>query len=494
MGIKEDPNMTVLRCNKCLILLAVIGLGGYFDGVYTDYPKATAPFEWVRMLNVCCSTDIAIFPSGEICVVGYFNEDEIGLNMRSGLGTFKNSGLNDGYLLCVGQDGLIDSAVSLGSSGDDKVLAVDVDDIGNIYVSGYYSAKMDFAPGPEKKIREPRGKRDAFVLKLDSKLACEWVATFGDNNGDAQGYDILLDHSGEVVVVGSFEGSMDFDPGSGKDVRITPPEKDGKISYSDGFVIKLKGDGSYDWGVAISSVGLDSALQIGITSSNDIVVAGDFICDIGDSLSIFGRTVAGKYEVSTSGEDDIFIAMLDPFGAPYWLKSFGSKTDDCVFGLAVDSMKGIFYTGFTGDNDATFVSHVDFSGNLQWIRRWGESHTANASACAMTDDGFVYVLGSFSGALNLNPSAAEEGLSSPERWKGIGLFISKYDGDGEFRGAWIWNGDITGRGMNIIVADMDSIYVTGQSPCTASSSPHLKPNRNIARVGWNTFLANFVRS
>ena len=62
------------------------------------------------------------------------------------------------------------------------------------------------------------GLRDASLSKFDSAGNFQWAKTWG-GNGDDLGLGVAADGAGNVLVVGSFQNTVDFDPGSGVDNR-----------------------------------------------------------------------------------------------------------------------------------------------------------------------------------------------------------------------------------------------------------------------------------
>jgi hypothetical protein len=60
----------------------------------------------------------------------------------------------------------------------------------------------------------PAGISDAFALKLDASLAPVWTRRLGGAGGDASARGVGVDSSDNVVVVGTFRGSLDAGPGA----------------------------------------------------------------------------------------------------------------------------------------------------------------------------------------------------------------------------------------------------------------------------------------
>ena len=83
-----------------------------------------------------------------------------------------------------------------------------MDDSGNIYCAGATKGALGEASG---------GSYDAFVMKLNSSGAIQWVtqlggttiATGGSNFGNGSCYSVALDDSGNIYCGGSTGGAME---------------------------------------------------------------------------------------------------------------------------------------------------------------------------------------------------------------------------------------------------------------------------------------------
>lgn len=85
------------------------------------------------------------------------------------------------------------------------------------------------------------GFQDVFIAKLNGDGDLVWVKQIGGVNRDWV-YDLALDSSGNVYIVGSFEDTVDFDPGAGIYNLTSNAEY-----YEDTFVLKLNDHGNFLW-------------------------------------------------------------------------------------------------------------------------------------------------------------------------------------------------------------------------------------------------------
>ena len=87
-----------------------------------------------------------------------------------------------------------------------------VDAFGNVYAVGGFRDSADFDPGPGIFNLTSNGFNDIFIQKLDSAGNLKWVKQIG-GTGYEYAEALTLDDQGNIYISGSFEDSLDFDPG-----------------------------------------------------------------------------------------------------------------------------------------------------------------------------------------------------------------------------------------------------------------------------------------
>jgi len=125
------------------------------------------------------------------------------------------------------------------SSGNSLTGSFACDRMGNLYLAGDFEGTVDFDPGTNVEQRTAVGYTDIFLLKLSNNLEFQWVQTWGSVGYDF-GYDVACNQSnGNIYFVGSFEGTIDADPGP--DVyNLTP------VSSPDSFLMKILPNGYWE--------------------------------------------------------------------------------------------------------------------------------------------------------------------------------------------------------------------------------------------------------
>jgi Secretion system C-terminal sorting domain/Beta-propeller repeat len=351
-------------------------------------------------------------------------------------------------------------------SGTDSVYgsigrSIEVDAIGNVYVTGWFADTADFDPGAGIFNLITNGKEDIFICKLDSNGNFVWAKSFGGTNTDhANG--IALDANANVYATGYFANSADFDTGAGV-FTITA------TGNTDIFVIKLDSSGNFIWAKAMGGTASDESYAITLDANANVYTTGSF-----PGTADFDPG-AGNYNLTSMGNADVFISKLDSNGNFIMAKAMGGSDSDYGYSIAVDTSGNIYSTGTfynTVDFDpgigtynltsegATdiFISKISASGNFILAKSIGESGFDNCYSLALDAANNIYTLGIFLNTVDFDPGIGIYNVTSAG---GTDIFMSKLDSSGNF----LWARTMTGvgydYGTSMSLDGGGSIYVTG---------------------------------
>jgi hypothetical protein len=172
-------------------------------------------------------------------------------------------------------------------------------------VAGDLAGEADFDPGPGVDARSPMGAQDAFVTRLGADGRPAWTRVIGAAGAD-DASALAVAPDGTIVVAGTFEGTVDFDPTAGVEARTA--------RSSDLFVWKLRADGTLAW-VRTLSGGPDGRA----TAADALAVGADgTIVVVGLGLTV---TDAGGATPPTP-TNNMFALALDATGATRWERVF----------------------------------------------------------------------------------------------------------------------------------------------------------------------------
>lgn len=159
------------------------------------------------------SYSLALDASGNVYTTGYFN-GTVDFDPGAGTATRTAAGSADIFVSKLNTSGTYVWAKSFGGASDDMGQSITVDGSGNVYTVGKFQGTVDFDPGAGTVNRTSAGNTDLFTLKLDASGNYLWAHGMGDTGYD-QGKVVTVDGSGNVYTTGIFSGTVDFDPGAG---------------------------------------------------------------------------------------------------------------------------------------------------------------------------------------------------------------------------------------------------------------------------------------
>lgn len=184
------------------------------------------------------------------------------------------------------------------------------------------------------------------------------------------------------------------------------------------------------------------------------------------------------FQLSSKGEQDIYISKLDSLGNFIWGKSIGSTENEYPNSITIDKFANIYLTGIFGktvDFDPgsgyyglssvgrsdVFILKLNSNGDFVWAKRFGG--TSYDYAYELTIDSFnnVYTVGNFRRTVDFDPGAGTYNLTSSGMFPDYdNTFITKLNSNGGF----IWAKQITGTNYNYgitITCDRNSDVIIG---------------------------------
>lgn len=359
--------------------------------------------------------------------------------------------------------------------------------------------------------RAPVSTRAFFrVRSLATPGQLQWIA---QATGSCQGNNCAVD-SGNAIVVGSFNGTVNFGNGTANLTTSNPAD-------ADGFMVKYDQSGRALWSKRIGTTGPDSLSGVAIDSKGNIIVTGHFAP--GSDFNIFvakydganppnliwekhfggtdldrGRAVTvdannnviicatlgslnadfGGVTLSTAGLDDVVIAKLTPNGSTVWAKRYGGTANDRPTGLAVAGTGDVWVAGsFFGTTDlgsgpvsvapavqkAFLARYSGADGTYRngSLRTIGNSGNNSANDVAIGQNGNVIITGGCKDAVDFGGGPVLIGGTIAT---GNAVFVAAYDSTGNY----LWAKELGGSSCctvtgNSVAVDGISIAITGQS-------------------------------
>jgi len=327
------------------------------EDVFLSKFDSTGAFKWARTWGAGSGDSghgVAVDGSGNVYVTGGFS-GTVDFDPGSGVDNHTLNGGDDVFLSKFDPSGAFEWARTWGGGCGDLGLGVAIDGLSYVYVTGLFGGTVDFDPGSGVDNHTSNGYDDVFLSKFDSSGEFKWARTWGGSdeyNGD-KGHGVAVDGSGNVYVTGCFEGTVDFDPGSGVDTHTSNGDWDV-------FLSKFDSSGVFEWARTWGGSGYDRGDDVAVDGSGNVYVTGWFrgTVDFDPGSGVDKHTSNGYY--------DVFLSKFDSSGAFKWACTWGgSDWWDEGCGVAVDGSDNVYVTGY-------FCGTVDFDPGTSV-----DNHTSN---------------------------------------------------------------------------------------------------------------------
>ena len=376
----------------------------------------------------------------EVYAVGNFN-GAVDFDPGTGSALVISNGGEDAFIVSLDSDGNYRHSGTWGSNtGDDYANAVDVQGT-DVYVTGSFTGtSVDFDPDPmDTSYKTSAGGSDVYLSQFPTSANYLVGASTWGGAGDDHGRGLVVDASGNILVTGKFEGTVDFDPIPG------PGYVDNRTSNgnSDCFLIWL--DQPYiafdcvTWG----GTDMDEACDVAVNNHDYVFVTGYYwnTADFDPSGGVDNHTSAGSA--------DAYISAFLESGSSLsyqWARTWGGTVGDAGYGIAAAPFMTMGTGKFEGtvdfDPDAGEDLHASgvyydayltmFNENDTFLRArtWGAELIDAGLAIACTGSGgTMYVAGYFVSEVDFDPGPGEDMHTS------AGLedaFLSKFPADGDW--------------------------------------------------------------
>ena len=281
----------------------------------------------------------------------------------------------------------------LGGTGPCQGNAIAIDATNNVYVTGSTAGGfLVTANFPTVFKNTVTGAGDAFIAILAAAFNTFTYETYVGGSGPTidSGTGIAVDGGGNVYIAGT-TGSADF-PGAG---FVTVGQTTYAGGPADGFVFKLHpgnpGGGTNDgvYATYLGGNGDDELTGLQVDNAGFAYVSGWTTSP--DFPNVGANASAGQ--ATFVGTPEAFVAQIGPTGATVGLATwFGGTGATHGQGLALDSVKNIYLTGYTNSGAGTFPLVAGgfqqaYGGGLSdaFISKFGPAAAGGGSCVILSD-------------------------------------------------------------------------------------------------------------
>jgi len=377
--------------------------------------------------------------------------------------------LSDAYILKVSPTGVRQWGTFLGGPEFERAYAVEVDELGYVYVAGRAGAGFPVTAGALQTTfaggdgGPPYGPQDGFLCKFTPDGLTRVFCTYFGNDDYVPIRDIAVDANHDIYLVSS--DSTDNFPAA----WFTNAYQKTRAGMRDVLIAKIKGDGSQVlWATYLGGSGSEG-------NTNSIRVTANALY-----VSMFTRSAGmptpGGFDHALGGTSDVYVAKLSLDGSTLLYGTYvgGSGREDSeTHQLWVDAQGYAIVTGPTfstdlpvtgtayqkklsGPSDA-FICRISPTGALAGLTYLGGSGMDGAEGVTVDARGRIYLTG---GTFSSDFPTNLPGLPGT----GEDAYLAEFTPDlAQLVVALRVGGSGQDRGRSVSISPQGTVFVTGQT-------------------------------
>lgn len=340
-------------------------------------------FQWACSFGSGDGYSIELDAFGNVYATGIF-VDTADFDPGPGVFNLISQGLTDIFILKLDSGGNFLWAKAFGGSGIDVGIALSFDNNQAPVITGTFQYNVDFDPGIGVHFENSTSAYYAtFIFKLDDNGNFMWVKTVkdGSHSCNAKVQSMSIDIAGNIYLVGSFEDSVDFDPGSGI-YSLTC------VGWqNETFIAKYDPNGNIQWAkqIEVNYQGGGDKTYLALDTNSDVYITGSFqqTVDFDPGIGVFNLT--GPSTAMT-----IYILKLNSNGQFAWANQLANPSSSISYwsaAIELGSDNNIYITGRKWSISSIILAKLDTLGNQIWFRYFA----GGTGRCMTIDESYIYI-------------------------------------------------------------------------------------------------------
>jgi hypothetical protein len=323
--------------------------------IFVSKLDASGNFIWAKSFGGTGSDygrSVTVDVAGNVILAGTF-KNTVDFNPGSGIYNITSNGDFDIFIVKLDFSGNFLWAGGIGGTEDEYINSITVDDVGNIYTTGFFEGSGDYDPSfAGSYYLNSSGYPSTFILSVNSSGNFQWAKAI-EGTGANKGNSISVDASGYVIISGGYGGTIDFDPGP----QVYNVSSTGAWDI---YLLKLDAAGNFVWAKVIdhAGTGWNHGSIMSIDALGNVYAAGYFTgtADFDPGSGIFNLT--------SLGVADIFIFKLDVSGNFVWAKLLSGTGINYYYSIGIVVPGNLYITGSFGGDVGISKVKTKYRGSL----------------------------------------------------------------------------------------------------------------------------------
>ncbi|MBK9638703.1 MAG: hypothetical protein IPO63_13160 [Bacteroidetes bacterium] len=295
------------------------------------------------------------------------------------------------------------------------------------------------------------------------------------NNGSSAfdaAIELEVDDSNNVYIAGTFQGTIDFDPGP----NISSHTSNG---FSDVFILKLDSSGQFINCLTFGGSSIDGLTAFKVDPLTGSILAGGSFRDTVDfdpgplvnNLSTIYSAALFVIKLSNTG-NLIFAKTMDA--------NLGSNSVRCI---QLDSLNHFYISGNFRDTlnidpgaspllspnvGSTYIAKYNFSGNFIWVKQIGGPGSTTNFALSVSNNNKIYLSGQYTNTVDFDP---DSGITNLAALGSTDIFIISLDTSGNLNWAKSVGGYNQDYSYSVVSDPLGFVYLTGNYRLSGDFDP-----------------------
>jgi len=217
------------------------GVHGYND-TFIHKLDSNGDFVWVKTYggDAITGTSIDVDENNDVYVCGKFGLS-VDLNPNAAVNMATSNGFGDVFVQKYNSSGDQVWSTHFGSTEQDQVIDIKVQNSNNIYISGTFEGNYSLPTTTGVVDLVALNTYNSFVSKLNGNGEFVWIEQINGLGGEIFNATIDIDEQGSLYITGGFTGEIDFDNSVQNSILISA------IDTTSSYLMKLDDNGSFVW-------------------------------------------------------------------------------------------------------------------------------------------------------------------------------------------------------------------------------------------------------